>query len=131
LDLGGTDEIFGPAFSINVFGNGHIYRTGQEYGQFYGLNAIGLIQESDFDTGGNPTFPVFRNDTQLGHWKFEDVDGDGVITNEDRKVIGNPNPDFLFGWNNDFTYKNLTLNVFVQGSIGNDLFNPTRTSLSF
>ena len=130
LDLGGTDEIFGPGFAINVFGNGHIYRTGEEFGQFFGLNAIGLIQESDFDSSGDPTFPVFRNDIALGHWKFEDVDGDGVITLEDRKVIGNPNPDFIFGWNNDFTFKNLTLNVFVQGSIGNDLFNPTRTTLS-
>jgi TonB-linked SusC/RagA family outer membrane protein len=130
LELGGAEEIFGPGFSINVFGNGHIYRPGEEFGQFFGLNAIGLIQESDFDTGGNPTFPVFRNDTQLGHWKFEDVNGDGVITNDDRKVIGNPNPDFLFGWNNDFTYKNLTLNVFIQGSIGNDLYNPLRTTLS-
>ncbi|MGB5821114.1 MAG: TonB-dependent receptor [Saonia sp.] len=130
LELGGAEQIFGPGFSQNVFGNGHIFRPGEEFGQFFGLNAVGLIQESDFDTDGNPTFPVFRNDTQLGHWKFEDVNEDGVITNDDRKVIGNPNPDFLFGWNNDFTYKNLTLNVFIQGSIGNDLYNPIRTTLS-
>ena len=130
LELGGAQEIFGPGMGVNVYGSGHIYRPGEEFGRFFGLNAIGLIQESDFDGDGNPTFAVFRNDTQLGHWKFEDVDGDGVITNEDRKVIGNPNPDFLFGWNNDFTYKNLTLNVFVQGSIGNDLYNPVRTTLS-
>lgn len=130
LELGGAEEIFGPGFAINVFGNGHVYRPGQEFGQFFGLNAIGLIQESDFDADGSPTFPVFRNDTQLGHWKFEDVNGDSVITNEDRKIIGNPNPDFIFGWNNDFTYKNLTLNIFIQGSIGNDLYNPTRTTLT-
>ncbi|PKA97834.1 TonB-linked SusC/RagA family outer membrane protein [Flavobacteriaceae bacterium MAR_2009_75] len=130
LELGGAEEIFGPGMGVNVYGSGHIYRPGEQFGRFFGLNAIGLIQESDFDGDGNPTFAVFRNDTQLGHWKFEDVDGDGVITNEDRKVIGNPNPDFLFGWNNDFTYKNLTLNVFVQGSIGNDLYNPIRTTLS-
>lgn len=130
VELGGAEEIFGPSFAVNVFGNGHIYRPGEEFGQFYGLNAVGLIQESDFDGEGNPTFPVFRNDTQLGHWKFEDINGDGVITNEDRKIIGNPNPDFLFGWNNDFVYKNLSLNIFIQGSIGNDLYNPTRTTLS-
>lgn len=130
IELGGDEEIFGPGLGQNVFGNGHIYRPGDEFGLFYGLNAIGLIQESDFDAEGNPTFAVRNNDTQLGHWKFEDVDGNGVINNEDRKVIGNPNPDFLFGWNNDFYYKNWTLNIFVQGSIGNDVYNTIGTAIN-
>lgn len=134
IELGGDEEIFGPGFGVNVFGNGHIYRPGDEFGLFYGLNAIGLIQENDFDAEGNPTFAPNRNDITLGHWKFEDISGpngepDGIISGEDRKIIGNPNPDFVLGWNNDFTYKNLTLNVFVQGSVGNDLYNPLRTTL--
>ncbi|MGB6150362.1 MAG: SusC/RagA family TonB-linked outer membrane protein, partial [Pricia sp.] len=134
VELGGDEEIFGPGIGQNLFGNGHIYRPGDEYGLFYGLVATGLIQESDFDADGNPTFAVRNNDTGLGHWKFEDISGpegvpDGIINNEDRRVIGNPNPDFLIGWNNDFTYKNLSLNVFVQGSIGNDIYNTIGTVL--
>ncbi len=130
IELGGDEEIFGPGLGQNVFGNGHIYRPGDEFGLFYGLNAIGLIQESDFDANGSPTFAVRNNDTQLGHWKFEDVDGNGVVNNEDRKIIGNPNPDFIFGWNNDFRYKNLSLNMFWQGSIGNDVYNTIGTAIN-
>ena len=119
----------------NVFGNGHLYRSGAEFGLFYGLKAVGLIQESDFDAQGKPLFAPRNGVTKLGSWKFEDIDGnedgtpDGVITNEDRQIIGNPNPDFTFGWNNDFYYKNLSLNIFIQGSIGNDIYNTIGTVL--
>jgi TonB-linked SusC/RagA family outer membrane protein len=44
----------------------------------------------------------------------------------DRVVIGNPNPDFIYGLTNTFTYKGLSLNIFLQGSQGNDIFNATR-----
>ncbi|CAH1001859.1 TonB-dependent receptor P3 [Neolewinella maritima] len=130
IELGGDEEIFGPGLGQNLFGNGHIFRPGLEYGVFWGLNAIGLIQETDFDAEGNPTFATRNNDTGLGHWKFEDLDGNGIINNDDRTFIGNPNPDFLFGWNNDFSYKNLSLNIFIQGSIGNDIYNTLGTAVS-
>lgn len=130
IELGGDEEIFGPGLGVNLFGNGHIFRPGLEYGIFWGFNAIGLIQEGDFDAEGNPTFATRNNDTGLGHWKFKDVDGNGIINNDDREIIGNPNPDFLFGWNNDFSYKNLSLNIFIQGSIGNDIYNTLGTAVS-
>lgn len=126
IELGGDEEIFGPGLA-SLFGPGHIYRPGEEFGRFFGLKAIGLIQPEDFDAEGNITIPTRNGVTQLGSWKFEDVDGNGTINNEDRTIIGNPNPDFIFGWNNDFYYKNFSLNVFVQGSIGNDIYNTIGT----
>lgn len=135
IELGGDEEILGPGLGQNVFGNGHIFRPGDEYGLFYGLNAIGLIQESDFDGDGNPTIALLRNDRRLGSWKFEDISGpngvpDGMINNLDRKIIGNPNPDFLWGWNNDLIYKNFNLNFFIQASVGNDIYNTIGTVIN-
>jgi len=130
IELGGDEEIFGPGLGANVFGRGHIYRPGEEFGRFYGLKAIGLIQPEDFDSEGIIDVPTRNGVTDLGSWKFEDVDGNGIINNEDRTIIGNPNPDFIFGWNNDFYYKNFSLNVFVQGSIGNDIYNTIGTAIS-
>jgi len=130
IELGGNEEIFGPGMGNGYFGSGHIYRPGYEYGMLYGLKAIGLIQESDFDAAGNILVPTRTNDDTLGHWKFEDINGDGNITQDDRTVIGNPNPDFIFGWNNDFNYKNFSLNLFIQGSVGNDIYNTIGTVIN-
>ncbi|PIQ20581.1 MAG: SusC/RagA family TonB-linked outer membrane protein, partial [Cytophagales bacterium CG18_big_fil_WC_8_21_14_2_50_42_9] len=47
-------------------------------------------------------------------------------TAEDRTIIGNANPDFIYGITNNLTYKNFGLNIFLQGSQGNDVFNATR-----
>ena len=44
-------------------------------------------------------------------------------------MIGDPNPDFIFGFTNDFNYKRFNLNIFFQGSYGNDIYNATRIDL--
>ena len=124
LDLGGLPYIPGPIMDNNFLKENI---TGQFVGQpmslFYGYKLTGLIQPADFDAAGKPTFPMYNNIQTLGTWKFKDQNGDGVITAADRVFLGDPNPDFVFGFNNDFTYKNFTLNVFIQGVYGNDLFN--------
>ena len=58
-----------------------------------------------------------------GDVKFRDINGDGVINSDDKTIIGNPNPDFNFGFNNNFTYKNFDLTVYVLGAQGADIFN--------
>lgn len=64
--------------------------------------------------------------TWLGDVKYVDVNGDGVVDENDMTFIGNPHPDFTFGFTNTFRYKNIDLSIFIQGSVGNDVMNLTR-----
>lgn len=85
------------------------------------------------DNDGNPL--TIRHQTaggnrfQAGDVKFRDIDGDGVITEEDRTFIGDGNPDVYGGFNNNFTWKGLELSFFFQFSIGNDGINGTRAQV--
>ena len=124
-------DIFGPAPAANIVNEAsNIMRVGEPFGSFYGVKVIGLIQASDVDSEGNITIPIRSGDNNPGSWKYEDVNGDGVISEADRIIIGDPNPDFIFGWNNDVTYKNFTLSVFIQGVVGNDVMNIDRLFLA-
>ena len=80
---------------------------GQPLGKFWGLISEGV-------------------DPQTGDIKYKDLNGDGRITVSDKTYIGDPNPDFTFGFTNDFSYKNFTLSIFFQGSYGNDIYNASR-----
>ncbi|MDO4229463.1 MAG: TonB-dependent receptor [Capnocytophaga sp.] len=65
-------------------------------------------------------------DPQTGNIVYRDIDGNGNIDSNDKTFIGDPNPDFTFGLTNDFSYKNFSLNIFLQGSYGNDIYNASR-----
>ena len=64
--------------------------------------------------------------TAPGDIKFKDLNGDGIINEQDRTNIGNAVPTFTYGLTNTFTYKNFELTVFLQGSQGNKVLNFTR-----
>lgn len=65
-------------------------------------------------------------DPETGDLIYRDTDGIEGISESDKTYIGNANPDFVFGLTNNFRYKGFTLNVFFQGSVGNDIFNASR-----
>lgn len=65
-------------------------------------------------------------DPETGELLYRDLNNDRKITATDRTYIGDPNPDFTFGMTNTFTWRNLSLSVFVQGSYGNDVYNASR-----
>jgi TonB-linked SusC/RagA family outer membrane protein len=65
-------------------------------------------------------------DPSTGDIVFQDIDGDGEITSADRTVIGDPNPDFIGGFNNILNYGQFSLTFFMQFSYGNDIFNGSR-----
>lgn len=65
-------------------------------------------------------------DPETGELMYRDVNGDGRISSSDRTYIGDPNPDFTFGLTNTLSWKGFTLNIFFQGSVGNDIYNASR-----
>ncbi len=108
-----------------------ILQPGKEIGLFYGEKVIGLVQTGDIVNGvPKYAFPGAASDQIPGEWKYQDVNGDGVIDANDRQVLGKSTPDFTYGWNNDVSYKNFGLNLFFTGSQGNDILNLTRFYLS-
>lgn len=61
-----------------------------------------------------------------GMVKYKDIDGDGVITPDDRTTIGNGQPDWYGGITNTFNYKNIDFSFMFQFQYGNDVYNATR-----
>ena len=104
------------------------YDVGQPFGAFYGYVADGLFQTPE-DVKNHATQTVNADpgkSTGPGDIRFKDLNGDGKITDADRTFIGNPNPTFTYGLNNTVSWHGLDLNVFVQGSQGNDVYNLNR-----
>ncbi|MBO9198858.1 MULTISPECIES: SusC/RagA family TonB-linked outer membrane protein [Niastella] len=73
-------------------------------------------------------YSKYRNGFKLegGDTEWRDVNNDGIIDEQDKVIAGNALPDYFFGISNTFTYKNFTLNVLVNGSVGNDIYNKVR-----
>ena len=100
-----------------------IVREGESLGSLYGWKYIGVLQEGE-------TYKPQPN-SKPGDPKFEDVNNDGRIDADDRTIIGNANPDVIFGLTNTFAWKGFDASIFFQGSIGNDLLNMTRMNLEW
>lgn len=125
----------GPGHLVGL-GNTQILKEGYPVGSFYGYIYDGVYQEGDdFIPGGG-------FEQTPGGEKFRDIDGirddagnltgqpDGMLNSNDQTIIGDPNPDFIWGWNNDFSFKNFDLSVFFQGSQGNDILSYTLLELN-
>ncbi|OJV86722.1 MAG: SusC/RagA family TonB-linked outer membrane protein [Bacteroidia bacterium 44-10] len=97
-----------------------ITRVGGRIGQFYGLVQDGVyVDQADYDN--SPKYV----DSQVGTIKWRDINNDGEITvgnsGGDKTEIGNPYPKFIFGFTNNFSYKNFDLSVVTTGSYGNKI----------
>jgi TonB-linked SusC/RagA family outer membrane protein len=97
-----------------------ITQVGQRLGQFWGLIQDGVyVNQADFNNS-----PKNIN-SQVGTIKYRDLNGDGVIKygldEGDRTVIGNPYPNFIYGFTNTFSYKNFDLTIVGAGSQGNSI----------
>jgi TonB-linked SusC/RagA family outer membrane protein len=101
---------------------GSMTRTsvGEPISYFYGRKVIGIFQ-NDAEVAAHAT----QDGAGPGRFKYEDINGDGVINDSDRTKIGDPHPDLIFGVNMNFAYKNWDMSMFWNGSLGNDIFDYT------
>ncbi len=101
---------------------------GEPVGQFFGYETDGLFQsEEEILEHADQHDQIDRySGVWVGDIRFRDINGDGVIDERDRTIIGDPNPLFTFGITNDFYFGNFDLSVFFNGSYGNDIFNQVR-----
>ena len=92
----------------------NIFMEGEQIGLFYGYETDGIYQtEDDITVSG----------AQAGDVRIVDQDGDDTITEADRTIIGNPNPDFVYGGYLNMNYKRLSLSVQINGVYGNEIVN--------
>ena len=99
--------------------------VGEPIGSFFGLQTDGIYQnqeEIDRDNALSEARDYIQG-AQPGDFRFVDQNGDGIINDDDRTFIGQALPDVTGGVDNKFSYKGLSLNIFFQGSFGNDVYN--------
>ncbi|MBQ3083110.1 MAG: TonB-dependent receptor [Alistipes sp.] len=120
LALGPTkDPLYGDA---SYFANTNITQVGQPVGLFYGMKAIGVYKNQE-EVDMYPGIKTGNAISRPGELIYEDVNKDGRITIDDRTILGDPHPDFTFGFTNNFSYRNFTLKVFLRGSVGAEVMN--------
>lgn len=104
-----------------------VTQVGVPISSFFGFQTDGIFQSQE-EADAHATYDSYN---APGKFRFVDVNEDGEITDEDRTIIGNPHPDFTYGLNLTFGYRNFELNIFGNGSQGNDIFNYTRFFADF
>lgn len=120
IDLGESDRFFGPSMLPGEI-EGALIEEGRPIGVFWGYRTDGIINDqAELDALGYG---------ELGGLKIIDQDGDGAISPADYTVIGNPHPDFVYGWTNTFTVGDFGLTAIIQGVYGNDIWNMNLNSL--
>ncbi len=118
LALGPTGD---PIKSSSGIGETNITQIGAPIGSFYGYKQIGIFNSQE-DLASYPHDATARP----GDVKYEDVNNDGRITADDRTIIGNNQPDFIYSLTNTFNYKGFDLSIALQGTQGGQVLNLSR-----
>lgn len=98
-----------------------ITQQGQPVGMFYGFKVAGMVTPENI----NKVAPSASqsNPLHVGDLYFEDTNGDGKVTDADKTIIGNPYPDFTYGFALNATYRKFDFGASFNGSQGNDVLD--------
>jgi TonB-linked SusC/RagA family outer membrane protein len=104
-----------------------ILRVGSPINSIYVLKVIGFLTQKDIADN----VPRYNGTTeQPGDFKFQDINGDGVITEADKQIVGHPNPDYTYGITNTVRYKGFDLNFLIQGQSGGSIYSQLGRAIS-
>lgn len=136
LQNGSSYKLDKSGYRNKATGDDYISIVGSSIGNMYGYVFDGVYQTSDFNALPDGTMKLKSGITDIskhagkavepGMVKYKDMDGDGVITTDDRTVIGNGQPDWYGGITNTFRFGNVDFSFMLQFCYGNDVYNATR-----
>jgi len=109
-----TQIIIPNAFDVSD----NILRVGQPINSIYVVKQIGILTQADINNKA-----AMYNNESVGDPKYQDLNGDGVITEADKQIVGHPNPNYTWGVTNTFRYKGFDLSVLVQGQNGGSIYS--------
>ncbi len=142
LNMGGANTILAAGAERSYIT--HITQEGQPIGSFYGFKAIGMVRQKDVDNlaadnavynAATQSFPAgyvlkgparstaSTNSLRPGDLIFQDVDGNGVVNDADKQVIGNPYPKFTYGFSVTASYKAFDANASFNGTYGSQVLD--------
>ena len=98
--------------------NHNITMVGEPMYSLYLIQNLGILTQEDIENGA----ALYGSQT-AGDPKYLDHNNDGVISPEDRVLSGSPQPDYIWGITNNFTYKGFDLNILIQGQWGGMIYS--------
>ncbi len=115
VDLNGNTPMY-----LNQYNNSYltIQTVGAPINSFFGYLTDGIFQNED-----EVDEHAYQSEAEAGDIRFKDLNNDGVVDENDRTIIGDPNPTWIFSMNNTFHYKAFDLSIYLQGVTGNDIYN--------
>ncbi|WP_293313408.1 SusC/RagA family TonB-linked outer membrane protein [Pedobacter sp. UBA5917] len=119
LNMGGASTILTNGAERSYLT--HITQEGQPVGMFYGFKVLGRITADNL--GKVAPSASATNPAKIGDLYFQDTNGDGIVNDADKTVIGTPYPKFTYGFSLNTSYKTFDLRASFNGSYGNQVLD--------